>query len=436
MPEVKTLLIQICVILVTARAVGWLMGKVYQPRVVGEMLAGILLGPSLLGWVAPGFSAYVFPPESLATLHWLSQVGLLLFMLMVGLELDTEKLRRLGRSAVVISHTSIVVPFALGSLLALHLHSKIAGDAVPFTGFVLFTGVAMSVTAFPVLARILSERNLVGTRLGTVTIACAAVDDVTAWCLLAVIIALIKSGADRLTLWPMFLGVAAYVSLMLFVLRPLVGSFVARRNGTRADSLTTTAAVILFMLASSWATERLGIHALFGAFLAGVAVPKGQRVGAALTARFGPFVGVLIPLFFVFSGLRTNVGLLGGREMLLYCWLVFLVAVVGKLGGSTVAARATGMPWREAAAVGALMNTRGLIELVILNIGLDIGVLNRPLFSMMAVMAVGTTLMTTPLLLWIYPTDDEEGVLREGDGSVETTLRRFGRLRFGSPVTR
>lgn len=229
MPDIKTLLIQICVILVTARAAGWLPGKVYQPRVVGEMIAGILLGPSLLGWVAPGFSAYVFPPESLATLDWLSQAGLLLFMFMVGLELGTEKLRRLGRSAVVISHTSIIVPFALGSLLALHLHSKMAGDTVPFTGFVLFTGVAISVTAFPVLARILSERNLVGTRLGTVTIACAAVDDVTAWCLLAVIIALIKSGAGGLTLWQMFLGVAVYVLLMLFVLRPLVGRFVARR---------------------------------------------------------------------------------------------------------------------------------------------------------------------------------------------------------------
>jgi Kef-type K+ transport system membrane component KefB len=423
MPDIKTLLIQIGVILIAARAAGWLLSRVYQPRVVGEMIAGIMLGPSLLGRVAPGFSAYVFPPESLPTLNWLSQVGLLLFMFTVGLELDTEKLRRMGRSAVVISHTSIVVPFALGSLLALQLYSKIADGTVPFAGFVLFTGVAMSVTAFPVLARILKERDLVGTGIGTITIACAAVDDVTAWCLLAVIIALIKSGAGHMALWQMFAGLALYAWLMLFVLGPLVGRLIAKREGAWADELSKTAAVILFMLASSLATEWLGIHALFGAFLAGAAVPKGLGVGAAVTTKLRPVVAVLIPLFFVFSGLRTNFGLLGGREMLLYCGLILLVAVAGKLGGSMAAARFTGMPWREAAAVGVLMNTRGLIELVILNIGLDIGALNRPLFSMMVVMAVCTTLMTTPLLLWIYPTAAEEGFFTKGTGVLKQPAR-------------
>lgn len=422
MLELKTLLIQVCVILATARAVGWLLGKVYQPKVIGEMVAGILLGPSLLGWVAPEFSAYVFPPESLAPLHWLSQAGLLLYMFMVGLELDTHKLRKLGHTAVVISHTSIIVPFALGSLLALNLYPEVADDTLPFGGFVLFTGVAMSVTAFPVLARILSERNLIGTGLGTLTIACAAVDDVTAWCLLAVIIALVKSNADQLALWQMFLGLGVYLAVMLFALRPAIGRLVAGLDGARL-TYRLTAALVLVMLASSWTTEWLGIHALFGAFLAGVVVPKERGLGEALVARLRPLVVILIPLFFVYSGLRTNIGLISSRAMLLYCGLIFVVAVVGKLGGSMVAARVTGTPWREAAAIGVLMNTRGLVELVILNIGLDIGVLTRPLFSMMVVMAVGTTLMTTPLLSWIYPTADEERFFTKGMGALKEPAR-------------
>lgn len=416
--DIKVLLIQICVILVTARAAGWLLGKVYQPQVIGEMVAGILLGPSLLGWVAPELSASIFPPESLAPLHFLSQVGLLLFMFMVGLELDTRKLRGLSHTAVVISHTSIIVPFALGSLLAFYLYPKVADDQIPFAGFVLFTGVAMSVTAFPVLARILSERKLIGTGLGTLTLACAAVDDATAWCLLAVIIALVKSGVGQLTLWQMFLGLAAYLGIMLFVLRPMIGRLIARR-GDAGATIPLTAAVILFMLASSWATEWLGIHALFGAFLAGAVIPKERGLDEALGKRLRLLVVPLIPLFFVYSGLRTNVGLISGRELLLYCGLVFVVAVAGKLGGSMGAARVMGRPWREAAAIGVLMNTRGLMELVILNIGLDIGVLPRPFFSMMVVMAVLTTLMTTPLLLWIYPAADDERFFNKGVGTLQ-----------------
>lgn len=416
--DVKILLLQICLILVTARVAGWLLGRIYQPQVIGEMVAGILLGPSLLGWVAPELSAYIFPPESLAPLYFLSQAGLLLFMFMVGLELDTQKLRGLGHTAVVISHTSIIVPFALGSLLALYLYPKVADDRIPFAGFVLFTGVAMSVTAFPVLARILSERKLVGTGLGTLTIACAAVDDVTAWCLLAIIIALVKSGVGQLNLWQMFLGLAVYLGVMFFVLRPLIGRLITKRNGA-GMTIPLTAAFILFMLASSWATEWLGIHALFGAFLAGAVIPKKQGLGEGLRQRLRLLVVPLIPLFFVYSGLRTNIGLISGREMLLFCGLVFIVAVVGKLGGSMGAARVMGRPWREATAIGVLMNTRGLMELVILNIGLDIGVLPRPFFSMMVMMAVVTTLMTTPLLLWIYPMTNEQRLFAKGLGTLK-----------------
>jgi len=407
MVDIKLLVIQICVILVAAYSVGWLLGRFRQPQVVGEMVAGVLLGPSLLGWLAPGFFAALFPPASLGPLSVLSQIGLLLFMFMVGLELDTKMLRKLGHIAVVISHTSIIVPFVLGALLALFLFPRIADDKLPFTGFVLFMGAAMSVTAFPVLARILSERKLTGTKLGTLTIACAAVDDVTAWCLLAVIIAIVKAELNHLPLWQMLPGVALYLGLMLYVLRPLMRKLLVRQpDAKKNDKLI--AVLLVCMLASSWATEWLGIHALFGAFFAGVIVPKENGFTEDVRKRLQlPVVVLLIPLFFAFTGLRTSIGLISGPEMLLYCGLVFLVAVAGKFGGSAIAARIMGTPWREAASIGILMNTRGLIELVILNIGLDIGVLNRPLFSIMVLMAVGTTVMTTPLLSLIYPDQEE-----------------------------
>jgi Kef-type K+ transport system membrane component KefB len=416
MSDIKTFLIQISVILLTCYFVSWLLGKFQQPRVVGEMVAGILLGPSLLGWLAPGVSAAIFPPESLGLLSALSQVGLLLFMFLVGLELDTGNLRKLGHAAVVISHTSIVVPFVLGALLAYYLYPRVADATLPFTGFMLFMGAAMSVTAFPVLARILTERNLLGTKLGTLTITCAAVDDVTAWCILAAITGIVRAQHTQLTLWEMLGGLAVYFVIMLLLLRPIVSRLVARHEGAgeegergeRGEGRGATdkilAVLLLSMLASSWATEWLGIHALFGAFFAGVIMPKGEGFAEDIRKKLRPLVVVLLlPLFFAFTGLRTSIGLIIAPSMLLYCGLVFLVAVAGKFGGSTVAARVMGMSWREAAGIGVLMNTRGLMELVILNIGLDIGVLTKPLFSMMVVMAVGTTLMTTPLLSWVYP---------------------------------
>ncbi|HEX5875581.1 MAG TPA: cation:proton antiporter, partial [Pyrinomonadaceae bacterium] len=407
MVDIKLLVIQICVILVASYSAGWLLSRFRQPQVVGEMVAGVLLGPSLLGWLAPGFFAALFPPESLGPLSVLSQIGLLLFMFMIGLELDTKKLRKLGHVAVVISHTSIIVPFALGALLALFLFPKVADESLPFTGFVLFMGAAMSVTAFPVLARILDERNLLGTKLGTLTIACAAVDDVTAWCLLAVIIAIVKSEVNHLPLWQMLPGVVVYLALMLYVIRPVFRELLARESdATKNDKLIVV--LLVCMLASSWATEWLGIHALFGAFFAGVIVPKENGFTENVRSRLQlPVVVLLIPLFFAFTGLRTSIGLISGSEMILYCGLVFLVAVAGKFGGSMIAARVMGTPWREAASIGILMNTRGLIELVILNIGLDIGVLTRPLFSIMVLMAVGTTVMTTPLLSLIYPEQEK-----------------------------
>lgn len=401
MVDIKILIVQICVILSASYLVGWLLSKFRQPQVVGEMVAGVLLGPSLLGWVAPGLSAAIFPSSSLGSLHLLSQLGLLLFMFMVGLELDTKKLQQLGHIAVVISHTSIIVPFLSGALLAMYLYPRVADSSLPFTGFVLFMGAAMSVTAFPVLARILGERNLLGTELGTLTIACAAVDDVTAWCLLAVISALVRSEVNHLPLWQMLPGLVAYLALMLFVLRPLLRRLVNRQEEVKRTE-KIIAVVLVCMLASSWTTEWLGFHALFGAFFAGVIMPKENGFAADFRNKFRlPVVVLLIPLFFAFTGLRTSFGLIRGPEMILYCGTVLVVAVAGKFGGSMIAARVMGRPWREAASIGVLMNTRGLIELVILNIGLDIGVLTRPLFSIMVLMAVGTTLITTPVLSWM-----------------------------------
>ncbi|HEV2763524.1 MAG TPA: cation:proton antiporter [Pyrinomonadaceae bacterium] len=407
MADIKTLVVQISVILVVAHTVSWLLRRFGQPRVVGEMVAGILLGPSLLGWVAPNLSAWIFPPDSLGHLNSLSQVGLLLFMFMVGMELDTKKLQRLGHVAVVISHTSIVVPFILGALLATHLYPRVADGSVPFTGFVLFMGAAMSVTAFPVLARILTEHNLLGTRLGTLTITCAAVDDVTAWCILAGIIGIVRAEANHLTLWQMLAGLVVYFGLMLLLVKPAVRRLAARSVGSGVSD-TLVAVLLLCALASSWATEWLGIHALFGAFFAGGIMPKEKEFTEEVVRKLRTLVVILLlPLFFAFTGLRTSIGLIIGPTMILYSALVFAVAVAGKFGGSALAARVMGVPWREAASIGILMNTRGLIELVILNIGLDIGVLNRPLFSMMVVMAVGTTLMTTPLLTRVYTTTRE-----------------------------
>jgi Kef-type K+ transport system membrane component KefB len=269
----------------------------------------------------------------------------------------------------------------------------------------------MSVTAFPVLARILTERNLMGTRLGTLTITCAAVDDVTAWCILAAITGIVRSPHAQLALWQMLVGMGAYFAIMLLVIKPLLQSLAVKREsagGERANGTAATdkalAVLLVCMLASSWATEWLGIHALFGAFFAGAIIPKEMNFAESIRTRLRPLVVVLLlPLFFAFTGLRTSIGLIIAPELIAYCALIFLVAVAGKFGGSTIAARVMGTPWRESAAIGILMNTRGLIELVILNIGLDIGVLTPPLFSMMVVMAVGTTLMTVPLLSWIYP---------------------------------
>ena len=404
MPNLFQLVLQIAVILMAARVVGFLFQKIKQPQVMGEMVAGILLGPSLLGWLAPGVSAALFPPASLGYLNALSQVGLVVFMFVVGLALNPTELHGYGHAAVLTSHVSIVAPFCLGSLTALYLYPRLSDDSVTFTGFALFMGAAMSITAFPVLARILSERGLLRSRMGTLAIACAAVDDITGWCILAYIVVLVRVTHSGRPAWLTITGSVVYVLVMLFVVRRFLPAFerVHRKRGKLSDNLV--AVIVVLLLASALATEWLGIHLLFGAFLMGAIMPKSQEFINYLLHKFESVtVVLLLPLFFAFTGLRTRIGVGGGRAIWLYSALVIAVAVSGKLGGSLLAARLAGTSWRDALSLGILMNTRGLMELVILNIGLDIGVISPAMFSIMVLMALVTTFMTTPLLEWIYP---------------------------------
>lgn len=396
--DLPLLILQIVVIVGVARLAGAAVARLGQPRVIGEIVGGLLLGPSLLGRLAPELSASLFPPASLGFVNALAQFGLLLFMFLVGLELDPSQLRRRAHVAVITSHASITLPFLLGVLLSLAVFTRLAPTGVGFTPFALFMGAAMSVTAFPVLARILSDRGMTGTALGAMAIACAAVDDVTAWCILAAVV-LVANAGNAASLVFTFGGTVVYVLAMVTLGRRLLAWLAERAAQRSGDTQGILAAVLLVTLGSAWITERLGIHAVFGAFFVGALMPRKTGIGQSLIDRLHDvMVVLLLPLFFVFTGLRTTLTLISGGALWGICAIVIFVAVAGKLAGSAIAARATGMLWRDALSLGALMNTRGLMELVILNVGLDIGVLSPTLFAMMVVMALVTTAMTTPLL--------------------------------------
>lgn len=397
------LLLQIGVILVVARGLGFVTRWLGQPLVIAEVLAGILLGPSLLGWIWPDGMAALFPDSSLPVLKMLSQVGLVLFMFLIGLELDPKLLRGRTHSSIAISHTSILVPFALGAAAAWWLYDAYSLPDVSFVAFLLFLGAAMSVTAFPVLARILSERHLLTSRVGAITIACAAVDDVTAWCILAFVVAVARAQGIVQAVWTTGFALA-FIFMMLFVARPFLGrlaSKVASRDGLTP---TVVALALLLLLLSSAVTEMIGIHALFGAFMFGAILPKEGKLAEALADRIETVaVVLLLPLFFAYSGLRTQIGLVSQPQEWVVTGVVILLATVGKFGGSAVAARLTGLRWREASAIGILMNTRGLMELIVLNLGMDLGVISPTVFTMLVIMALATTFATTPILRWVYP---------------------------------
>ena len=400
--EAPNVLLRVLIALTAVIVVGLILAKCFaylgQPPVIGEVIAGILLGPSLLGQEV---SSLILPTTIAPFLGVIAQLGVILYMFTVGLSLQGEKLKRRARAAVAISHASIVVPFLLGALLALNLYPQLSSREVPFTSFALFMGVAMSITAFPVLARILTDRGMMHTELGILAVSCAATDDVTAWCLLAFVVAVAKSRPDQGVM--VAAATVAYIGAMLLVMRPLLRRVIARWE---SDHLPRNAVAFVFiaLLVSSLATEAIGIHAIFGAFLLGAVIPADSVVARTLSRQLESVVTVLLlPSFFAFTGMRTRIDLLSGIDQWLICGLIILVATLGKFGGTVVAARLTGLDWRNTMALGTLMNTRGLMELIVLNIGLDLQVISPVLFAMMVIMALTTTMITAPVLRWLIP---------------------------------
>lgn len=392
------LLAQIVTIIIAARIFGWIFRKFGQPTVIGEMVAGIVLGPSLVGMYFPEYSALLFPPASLGNLQFLSQIGLILFMFVVGMELDLNAIRNKAKDAVVISHASIVFPFTLGVGLAFFIYEEYAPLTVDFLSFSLFLGIAMSITAFPVLARIVQERGIHKTRLGAVVITCAAADDITAWCILATVIAIVKAGSVASSVYVIVLAVF-YVILMLRVVRPFLKRVAELKNSRSKLSKPVVAIFLLTLIISAYTSEIIGIHALFGAFMAGAIMPENNRFRSLITEKVEDVsLIILLPLFFVFTGLRTQIGLINDPSLWSLMGCIIGVAVAGKFLGSAIAAKFVGQSWKDSLTIGALMNTRGLMELIVLNIGYDLGVLSDRIFTMMVLMALITTFMTGPAL--------------------------------------
>lgn len=401
--KVILVLLEVLVVIALSRFVGIGCRWIRQPLVIGEIIAGIMLGPSLLGWLAPGVEAALFPDTVVPLLNVLSQVGLIFFMFLIGLELNPKYLSGKLEVAVLTSHVSILVPFSLGTLLALLLYPQVSNSSVSFTAFCLFLGAAMSITAFPVLARIITENNLQNTRLGTLALTCAAVDDVTAWCLLALAIAVAHYNS-MLRALPTIGESLLYIAFMV-----TAGRWFLKRVAThyeRVGRLTqfVLAGIYMTVVTSAVLTEVMGIHFIFGGFLVGAVMPKNAGLVRELAEKTEDFVlTFLLPVFFAYSGLRTDIGLLNQPFLWLLCAAVVLVAIGGKYIGTYIAARVGGIENREASALGWLMNTRGLTELIVLNIGLSLGVISPLLFTMLVIMALITTFMTSPLLEWTYP---------------------------------
>jgi Kef-type K+ transport system membrane component KefB len=387
-----SVLIALTAIIVTGQVLARLFATISQPPVIGEVVAGILLGPSLLG---PEISALVLPPSVAPYLGVIAQLGVVLYMFLVGLELNPALLKNRGQT-VVISHASIVVPFLAGALLSLPLYPRLSTSDVPFITFALFMGVAMSITAFPVLARILTDYGLTRTRLGVTALSCAAVDDVTAWCLLAFVVGVAKAQLGE----GLFVtaGAVVFIGFMFLVGRPVIIWATQRWSGSQPSRMLVTL-IFVALLLSSVTAQAIGIHAIFGAFLLGAMIPHDSTAARALTGQLERVVTILLlPAFFALTGMRTRIDLLFQPGQWLICGLIVAVATLGKFGGTFAASRLTGLDGRSSALLGTLMNTRGLMELIVLNVGLDLGVISPALFSMMVVMALVTTGLTSPVL--------------------------------------
>ncbi|WP_411824165.1 cation:proton antiporter [Leptospira sp. 'Mane'] len=435
------LFLQIIIVASFARFVGYIFSrKLNQPSVIGEIVAGILLGPSLLGLFFPETMGLLFPKASLPTLGTFSQVGLVLFMFIIGMELDVKVLKNKAHTAVIISHASIIFPFFLGMILAYYFYQDYAPDNISFLSFSLFIGIAMSITAFPVLARILQERNLTRTPLGALVLTCAAADDITAWILLAIIVTISKAGSLNTALFTIGLSFA-YLLTMLFLVAPFLkrlGSiYISRENLTK----TAVSIILLILFISAFATEVIGIHALFGAFLAGVIMPTEGNLKKLIAEKIEDLAVVLfLPIFFAVTGLRTQIGLLNDPKLWVVFGLVILVAVVGKFVGSAVAARIAGSSWEDSLSVGALMNTRGLMELVVLNIGYDLGILSPEIFAVFVLMALFTTASTGPALDGIqrwFSTKQKKGIeVKKPEENQLHVVVAFAQEKMGKSLVR
>jgi len=400
------LLLQIIVIIASARLFGFLFKKIGQPAVIGEIVAGIILGPSIIGAYFPEINHFLFPAASLASLSFLSQIGLILFMFIIGMELDLKAIGKQAYGAVIISHASIIIPYTLGMALAYYIYRDYAPANITFLSFSLFMGISMSITAFPVLARILQEKGLTRSKLGAMALTCAAADDLTAWCILAAVIALVKSGSSFSVLYTIALAIV-YVLIMLKIVRPFLERLSTVYNNKENKRTPIIALLFVILIISSYISSIIGIHALFGAFMAGVIMPSSFSFRKIVIDKIEDVsIILLLPLFFVITGLRTQIGLINeGHLWITFGWIL-LVAVAGKFGGSALAARMVGQSWKDSLSIGVLMNTRGLMQLIVLNIGYDLGILSPQIFAMMVLMALVTTFMTGPaldLINWLIP---------------------------------
>ena len=389
----------------------WILKRFHQPAVIGEVIAGIVLGPSILGTFFPDAMHCLIPDAStdphglvVSSLKTIAQLGVVLYMFIVGLELNLQKVGGQAKAAIAISHASIVFPFVLGALLALWLYPMLSTSEVPFTSFALFLGVAMSITAFPILARILTDHRLDQTDLGVIALSCAATDDVTAWCLLAFVVGVAKAQIGDAVM--VAVATIAFIALMFLVVRPLILRWIAWSEDRGLDQRTTPL-LLIALLCAALSTEAIGIHAVFGAFLLGAMIPHDSRVSTELTSKLHDVVTImLLPAFFAVTGMNTRIGLISGLDSWVICAVIILIATIGKFGGTILASRLNGIDWQTSAALGILMNTRGLMELIVLNIGLSLGVISPKLFAMMVIMALATTIATAPILRKLIPSDE------------------------------
>ena len=396
------LLLQIIIILLFCRIFGYIFRLIRQPTVVGEILAGIVLGPSILGHYFPQKTVFLFPSGSLGNIELLSQFGLILFMFVIGMELDIGQVRKKLKETILISHASTIFPFFLGMLTAYFIYDQYASSQTPFLSFALFIGISMSITAFPVLARIIQEKGLTKSHLGTISLASAANGDITAWCLLAIIVAIAQTNSMLSAFYNILFSVV-YMMIMFLVIRPFLRMVGQIYHNEEVIDKGLVAFIFFVLIISSFLTEILGLHALFGAFMAGVIMPPDIKFRKIMSEKVeGISLSLFLPLFFVSTGLKTEIALLNTPALWLLCGLFILVAILGKLGSATLTARFVGESWKNSLYIGALMNTRGLMELIILTIGYELHILTPTIFAMLVLMTLVTTFMTIPLLGFIH----------------------------------